>query len=240
MVRLPGSPFGVAVSHDDRWAFVASGTSVGVLSLRSAKPRVVHEVPIGKLTQGVAPTPDDRFLLAANLLGVTVIDTARLERGQSKVVVGVLSSTGLGALEVAVSPDGRYAFIPLEGSAELAVFNVQRALTRGFGRADLVGTVPLEQGPVGIAVAADGRYLYVTSEVGARGSSFGTLTTIDLKRAETDPAGAVVSTVPAGCSPVRVVASRTSVYVTARESNALLQFSAQSSYPRRAKPSRRR
>ena len=53
----------------------------------------------------------------------------------------------------------------------------------------------------------------------------GTLTTIDLRRAETQPSRSVVSTVWAGCSPVRVVATSSSVYVTARESDELLEFS---------------
>lgn len=225
MVHVQASPFGVAVSPDGRWAFAGSDTTMDVLSLRSGLPRVVHEVQTRKLLQGLAITPDGRYLLDAHLLGVVVIATGGLERGQSKVL-GTLSSAGVGALEVAVSKDGRYAFAPLEGSAELAVFDLQRALTHGFGRSDLVGFVPLQQAPVGIAVSPDGRYLYATSE-SADGSRDGTLTTIDLSRAETDPASTVVSTVPAGCTPVRVVASRTNVYVTARGSDALLQFSAQ-------------
>jgi DNA-binding beta-propeller fold protein YncE len=51
---------------------------------------------------------------------------------------------------------------------------------------------------------------------------------INLVRAETDPAHAVVATVAAGCSPVRVITSSDGVvvWVTARGSNALLGFSA--------------
>jgi hypothetical protein len=56
----------------------------------------------------------------------------------------------------------------------------------------------------------------------------GTLTVVSLPRAETDPAKAVVATVAAGCSPVRVITSADGreVWVTARESDDLLCFSA--------------
>jgi DNA-binding beta-propeller fold protein YncE len=51
---------------------------------------------------------------------------------------------------------------------------------------------------------------------------------ISVAEAERDPARAVRATVPAGCSPVRVVVSADgrTVWVTARESDDLLAFSA--------------
>jgi hypothetical protein len=54
------------------------------------------------------------------------------------------------------------------------------------------------------------------------------LTVIDLQRAVRDPKGAVVAAVVAGCAPVRVAVSLAgaTVWVTARDANALLGFSA--------------
>ncbi|MFY9654338.1 YncE family protein, partial [Trebonia sp.] len=146
-----------------------------------------------------------------------------------------------GAIEVAASPDGRFAFVTLEDSQRAAVFNLGAALSRGFGPADYVGSIPLELAPVGITVSPGGRWLYATSEIAARGTgaarpiagpggalSEGTLTVIDLRRAETDPAASVVATVDAGCQPVRVTtaADGTQVWVTARASDDLLCFAA--------------
>jgi len=157
-----------------------------------------------------------------------------------------------GAIEVAVSPDSRFVVVTLEGEAEAAVFNLAAALAHGFGAADYVGAIPLGQAPVGMAVSPDGRWLYATSEgaapgqhpvglanassngCGARvpGTALneppGTLTVVDLRRAETDPARAVTAVVQAGYQPVRVVtaASGTQVWVTARASDAVLCFSA--------------
>jgi hypothetical protein len=56
----------------------------------------------------------------------------------------------------------------------------------------------------------------------------GTLTVISLQRAETDPSASVAATVMAGCNPVRVITSADGreVWVTARESDDLLCFSA--------------
>jgi hypothetical protein len=43
------------------------------------------------------------------------------------------------AIAVAASRDGRFAFVSLEARAEVAVFDLQRALTRGFGPGDCLG-----------------------------------------------------------------------------------------------------
>jgi DNA-binding beta-propeller fold protein YncE len=124
-----------------------------------------------------------------------------------------------------VSPDDSTTFVTLESSHEMAVFSLKRAERAGFGPSDVVGYVPLGQLPVGVAISPDGHYLYVTSERASRAVQEGILTTIDLRRAEHDPAHSILSTVWAGCGPVRVVASGPSVYVTARESDQVLQFS---------------
>jgi DNA-binding beta-propeller fold protein YncE len=91
---------------------------------------------------------------------------------------------------------------------------------------------------VGTAVSPNGRWLYATSEQGVgvpRPSSpsftaggYGTLSVIDVARAERSPASSVVATVVAGCSPVRVAVSPDGrdVWVTARGSDSLLAYSA--------------
>ena len=236
----PGSPFGVVVTAGGRWSFVAlpGMESIGVFRIgRPALPALVRQVypyltgqPLGEVL-----THDGRYLLAADDEdGALVISVARAEAGHGNAQVGILGNgtAGSGAIEVAVSPDDRFAFVSLEDSASIAVYNLQRALTKGFGAADLVGAIPVGTGPVGLAVSPDGQWLYATSEL-ARAApsgahSQGTLTVINLRRAETDPGASVVATVAAGCSPVRVVTSADGsvVWVTARGSDRLLGFSA--------------
>ena len=251
LVRLspvPGDPFGVAVTSDGHWSFVSylsasqGGGDVGVFATTgSASPRLVHQIPVQQ-GLGMAFTPGDRYLLVAQGTGAAVLSVPAAEQGARNAVLGTLSSGGAGqsagggAIEVAVSPDGRFAFASLEYSGEIAVFNLQRALASHFRTSGLVGNIPMGIAPVGMAVSPDGDWLYATSEVnrvhqrgpGAAGGAQGSLSVISLHKAETDPAHSVVSRVDAGCSPVRVVTSASggTVWVTARESDMLLAFSA--------------
>jgi DNA-binding beta-propeller fold protein YncE len=161
---------------------------------------------------------------------VTVFDVAQLEHGgagPTSGLVGTLVGDGQSSIEAAFSPDGRYVFVTFEDKDDLQVFNFADAVAHNVSSGSyLAGSVPLGVAPVGVTVSPDGRYLYATSEERNDSQTEGTLTTIDLAEAERSPSHAIVSTVLAGCSPVRVVATSQSVYVTARESDELLEFSA--------------
>ena len=262
MLAVPGAPVGVAATPDGHWAFTtisvgAGGPSVEVLRLGGAlAPAVVRYIPVPGEPLGEAITPDGKYLLVADDDdGAAVISVARAEAGTPGAVLGTLHAPGGGgAIEVAFSPDGRFAFVTLEQSESAAVFNLGAALSHGFGPTDYVGTIPLGLAPVGITVSPDGRWLYATSEEGTAalrraipspgtttspaspapvpgttpGELPGTLTVINLRRAETDPPASVVASVAAGCQPVRVITSAggTQVWVTVRASDDLLCFSA--------------
>lgn len=239
MTPVPGVPFGVVVTASGRWAFVSFPVAGSVDVFRvgtqavPAPPRQL--VPAGQ-PLGETLTRNGRYLLAADGRGgAGVISVSRAEQGRAGAPLGTLSSPkGIGAIEVTTSPDGRFAFVSLEDSTAIAVFNLQQALTKGFGAEDFAGTIPVGFAPVGLAVSPDGRWLYATSELAASaqahvgGPGPGTLSVINLHRAETDPAASVVATVTAGCSPVRVVTSADGrvIWVTARGSDRLLAFSA--------------
>jgi DNA-binding beta-propeller fold protein YncE len=232
------SPFGIVVTPDGRWAFAALGSSVEVYRIGSSlAPVPVRAIRVPATTAAPAAalgetlTPDARYLLVATGTGAAVLSVARAEQGDPDALLGTLSDpvSGGGAIEVAVSPDGDYAFVTEEDAMQAAVFNLHRALTQGFSGQDLVGEIPLGHSPVGLAVSPDGHWLYATSEVapGQRGNT-GTLTVISMARAQTDPAGSVAVTVTAGCNPVRVITSADGrdIWVTARASDDLLCFSA--------------
>ncbi len=250
---VPGDPFGVVATAGGRWSFVsllpsAGRGEIGVFDdTGSGGPRLVRQIPVGGQPLGVVLTPDGRYLLAANGSGATVISVQAAEQGSGKAVLGTLTAgnagrLGGGAIEVAASPDGRFAFVSLEDSGQIAVFNLQQALASHFHTAGFVGDVPTGVAPVGLAVSPNGDWLYSTSEVASpralrrvirRGYTAateggeGTLAVIGMHKAETDPAHATVSTVVAGCSPVRVITSTSggTVWVTARGSDMLLGFS---------------
>jgi DNA-binding beta-propeller fold protein YncE len=245
MLDLSGHPFDVVTSRDEHWSFVTLDSSVAVLSDRAFVPRLVGEVWLPGHPLGEAVTRDGRYLLVADDSGAVVISVAAAERRGGNALLGVLRAPTRGqggGVEVVISTDDRYAFVTREAAHDLAVFNLQKALLDGFESHDFVGSVPLGVAPTGLALAPDGRWAYATSESqevsvnnGAGGSrglqpapGAGILTVINVARAESHPASAVASTVPAASIPARVAVSpdgRT-VWVTARGSNSLLQFSA--------------
>jgi DNA-binding beta-propeller fold protein YncE len=237
MTPVAGNPFGVAVTSDSRWAFVAQSSAARVEVMRvgpALSPAAVRSITLPGNAQplGETLTRDGRYLLVASDDGAVVLSVQRAERGSPGAVLGTLQDRhASGAIEVAVSPDGGYAFVTEEDSHAAAVFNLRFALAHGFGPGSFVGTIPLGLAPVGMAVSPDGRWLYATSEempgAGPAGPT-GSLSIISLPRAETDPSASVEATVRAGCSPVRVITSAhgSQVWVTARESDDLLCFSA--------------
>ena len=226
-MSVAGSPFGVAATPDGSWAFVAEDGNgkLAVLSTAAFRPRLVRTlagIPSG--AQGAALTSDGRYLLVADGGdGATVVSTSRAEKGAARAVLGTLSQpdAGLGgAIEVASSPDGQYAFVSVEYEARIAVYHLGAALADHFSRSSYVGSIPVGKLVTGLAVSPDGRWLYATSEGGS-------LSVIRLATAESQPAQAVVSTVTVGCSPTRVVVSPdgTTLWVAARSGNQLLAFS---------------
>jgi DNA-binding beta-propeller fold protein YncE len=231
---VPADPFDVVVTANGRWAFVSVTGLADIAVYRigpGRMPVLEHLISVSGITPvGEALTPGDRYLLVADDgAGADVISVAAAEDGSGEAVLGRMGNAdGQGAVTVAVSADGRYAFVSLEDSGGIAVYNLQRAIAGGFGPAGYVGTIPTALAPTDVAVAPDGRWLYATSEDATQNTQVGTLEVISLTKAETRPATAVVASVPAGCNPVRVITSPDGsvVWVTARASDALLAFSA--------------
>jgi DNA-binding beta-propeller fold protein YncE len=217
---LAGPPFAVAVTASGGYSFVTTGNSVTVLrNAAGLAPAIVRAIGVPGASKGVALTPDGRFVIAAAGSGAAVINVAAAENGLGDPVAGLLTSPkGSGAVEVLVSPDGRFVFVTLQNSAEIAVFSLAAALSRGFGSADFIGYIPLAAQPVGMSI--HGSWLYVVSLSGK-------LAVVNLSKAEADPRGSVVTTVRAGCGSARVLVSGDGkvVWVTARQSDALLGFS---------------
>ncbi len=212
------------------WSFFSVDSTISA-SHGSFVPVLNRQTSVPAQPLGLALSHNGRYLLGADGSGAVVINVSNLEEmnGLNAVVGTLTSSGGEGAIEVVVSPDDRYAFVTLEDNHDMAVFDLGKALAHGFGPQDFVGTVPLGEAPVGMAVSPDGHWIYATSEgtLGLRGPGEGTLSVINLTKAETDPNHAVAATVIAGCSPVRVIVAQNgqTVWVTARASDTLLGFS---------------
>jgi serine/threonine-protein kinase len=230
-ITVGGTPFAVRESRDHDYTFVTINDGLAVLhnNGNGAAPTLVRTYSIPKANKGIALTNNGRYLLAAGGSGAQVIDVSQAEQGATSPVVGELKApSGDGAVGVIVSPDDKFAFVTLQGTRHMAVFNLAKALSNGFAASSFVGFVPLGVQPVGVNLSADKQWLYVTSFQGKPGPepAPGTLSIIGLKEAEQHPATSVKHVVAAGCSPARITTDDTDVWVTARDSNAVLGYSA--------------
>jgi DNA-binding beta-propeller fold protein YncE len=219
-VSTGGNPFGVAVTPDGKYSFVSTGNAVQVLRDTGAlAPALVRAITVRHVGKGLTLTPDGQFLLAAEGSGAVVINVAEAVEGAADPVFGTLTSpSGSGAFDVLISADRDFAFVTLQNSAKMAVYNLRAALTQGISASDFIGYVPLGTQPVGMS--SDGTWLYVAN-LG------GTLSIVNLRKAEQDPAHSVFATAPAGCGTARTLLSADDsvLWVTARQSDELLAFS---------------
>ena len=227
MVQTGGNPFDVATVPG--FAFVSgAGNGLAVMNTSKAVPSLMWSSALSH-AQGEALTPDGRYLVVTGGSGITVFQVSSLEQQAGASPVGSLTSPGQQhAEDVAITPDGRYAFVTFQNSAHVGVFNLKRALTSGFGPADLVGLIKVGPQPIGIAMAPDGGHAYVASGLANPSTpGAGVLSVIDVAKAEQHPGSAMMKTIPAGCKPNRIVFSDGGqhLWVTAVGSNALLGFS---------------
>ena len=244
-ITVLAPPFGIVYAQQNDIAFVALNTSLGVLNTSAFTPSLIYEIPLpasyvgvsGGL--GIALTHNGRHVLVtASSAALIVVDAAKAATGSPEAVVGVLNgaaAAGDSAIEVTTSGNDKYAFVSQEygspqtsGRGTIEVFKLQRPATNGTVSGTYVGYLILGDAVVGTALSPDGRILYATSETASRNTTQGTLSVIDVEKLKTDPSKALISNVTAGCGPVRVLVSRDNqvVWVTARESNALLAFNA--------------
>jgi serine/threonine-protein kinase len=226
MVPASGHPFDVAVTPG--FAFVSgAGSGLSVMSTQKSVPVGMWDSAPLDHAQGEALTPDGHFLVVTGGSGITVFRVSDLEQRAGAAAMGSLTSPGQAhAEDVAITPDGHFAFVTFQNSASVGVFDLQRALSSGFGPGDTVGLIPVGPQPIGVAIPPDGRHAYVASQASTSGA--GLLSVIDVRQAEQHPgASSVIKKVPAGCKPNRIAfsAGGQNLWLTTAGSNTLLGFS---------------
>lgn len=259
-LSLPGSPFAVTSTPDGSYVFASlSGATNGIAIIKqgATSASLVRVLPTGGGAWGLTVTRDGRYLLdtvqpagtATTPQGLQIIDIQKAIAGQPGAIVGTVpTGSGSGPIEVALSNDGRFAFVTNEDNETVSVIDFRKALESGASASSLIGNIPVDQLPVGLAFSPDGRFLYITNEeanptdpgynpaacniptgigTGTTPGPDGTLTVVDLPKAERDPAHSVLADDYAGCSPVRVVLSDDGrvAWVTARAEDDVLAFS---------------
>ncbi|MBI3466886.1 MAG: hypothetical protein HY000_28055, partial [Planctomycetes bacterium] len=142
-------PHMVAVSPDEKTAFVAnSGTAdVSVIDLESQAE--VKRISVGGVPMGMALPPDGKTLFVTNRTanGVAVIDT-----GERKVI-RIIEISGQ-PVRAHLTPDGKWLLVTLIDSGELAVVDAKE-LT-------LAHRLPMGQRVEGLTVDPVGRFAYAS------------------------------------------------------------------------------
>ena len=253
-ISLPGSPFAVAVTPRGQYVFASlSGavSGIAVIEQGETSASLVGVLSTAGPAFGLAVTADGKYLLdtvqplgVAAPQGVQFIDVQKAIAGEADAILGTVpTGAGSGPIEVVLSSDNRFVFVANEDNETVTVIDFKKALASGENASSIVGNIPVEEAPVGLAVSGDDRFLYVTNEIAnptdpgynptactlSTGGTIaeGTLTVVDLPKAESDPGTSVLASVYAGCSPVRVVLSEDDrfAWVTARAENDVLAFS---------------
>jgi YVTN family beta-propeller protein len=153
---------GMALSDDEGALYLADGTSSITIAaaLPVASPgigptyRPVKVIPVDSSPQGIARTPDGRFLYVANGGSgtVSVIDLARYTVAKSLLV-------GQNPRWVAISPIGDRVYVSNVYGYSVSVIDVTKQA--------VIGEIKGVNCPEGLAVSPDGTRLYVASQCGA-------------------------------------------------------------------------
>lgn len=250
---LPGHPFGSAITKDGCHLFVSipgKRTKVnGIAMLQRSGGKVEMEKIFtleDRPTQMIL-THDEKLLIVAAFSAIVFLDVDKMIAREDKPVLGVIhEGEEAGSIAVDVTGDDRFLFVSEEQAESITVIDLQQARSQGFTNHAIVGRISVPPGPTALVFSPEDKLLYSTSEIGPNQSGWpadcvpegeaggaptvpqGAITVIDVKRAVSHPDKSVIATLPAGCSPVRIAISSDGryVYVTARNSNAMLAFDA--------------
>jgi len=255
-IPVDGAPFAVVATPDAQHLFVSLNSSnprqvngLAILACGGGRYRRQSFLPLENQPTGMALTHAGDLLVVADDTDVAFVDVNRALSGKGDPLLGFfedLPGDDGGAVYANISPDDRFAFVSEEQSGTITVIDLMKARSNHFSSTSVVGEIQLGRAPVALVFSKDGRHLFTTVQVApdafgfqktcktegapaaeAKDESPGALIVIDVATAETDPAHAVISKVPAACHPVRAALAPDgdALWVTARASNMVLKFS---------------
>jgi YVTN family beta-propeller protein len=145
------SPLGQAAAATPAAKAYVSGDGSSVVDvIDTATDTVVKTIPVGKAPNGVALTPDSRWLLA------TVYDDNRLAFIDTATATVVATVAVPKPHTVAISPDGQHAIVTVQEPSHFGLAFVDLATRR------VVHTLSLEKTPRDGEFGADGKAFYFT------------------------------------------------------------------------------
>jgi hypothetical protein len=253
-VKLPGSPFQALPTADGCWVFVSMPQTpdrqpaIALLQRQAGTLSLVRVLPVAGGATGMTLTHDQKMLIVAAGQRVIFIDAPALIAGKAEAVLGYLDEPNvMGRVYANITRDDKYVLIADERSFTISIIDLAKAKETHFSPSAVIGKIPTGYSPISLTLNADETLMFATSQRAPDNLKWpiackreaGTDTTlvfpqaaihvVDMVKAKTDPAHAVLHSVPAGCSAVRLVLSPSGdrAYVSARNSNALLVFDTQ-------------
>ena len=149
-IAVPGTNpnvFAVAITPDNKTAYVATGNSTSV-PIDLASGTAGSPIAVGSFPIAIAITPNGKTAYVVNLVGnsVTAIDVA------SNAVVATVA-VGSRPRAIAITPDNRTAYVSNSSSNSVTAIDVASNTP--------VATIPVGSVPWGIAITPDGKTAYV-------------------------------------------------------------------------------
>ena len=156
-ITVGSGAFGVAITPDGKYAYVANNHGTTVSVINTATNTVIGPpIAVGNSPVGVAVTPNGKYVFVTNNSDntVSVISTA------THSVVGPPIGVGNDPAGVVITPDGRFAYVANNGSGAV---NSNTVSVIDIATDTVVGSVTVGNKPLGIDVTPDGKYVYVTN-----------------------------------------------------------------------------
>jgi YVTN family beta-propeller protein len=144
------SPVDVALTSDERWLVSVNQTSSTISLIDASTGRVADEVVCGRHPSSLALSSDDRRLYVTGTYSGT-LDVFELAAGKLKPAGSL--KIGFEPVGVAISPDGRLAYVALQAAAAVAVVDLEKFA--------LDGQIEVGRWPRYLALTPDGNRLAV-------------------------------------------------------------------------------
>jgi YVTN family beta-propeller protein/VCBS repeat-containing protein len=217
-ISVGGVPSGVAFSPDGSFAYITNSESSFLSVVRSsvsvidtATHTVIGAIPIpgSGSAYGVAFSPDGSFAYVVTGSGntVSVIDTATHTVIDTNPATPAVDSIPIGAVayEMAVSPDGRFAYVVNRSDDTVSVIDTAtRTVIDTDPATPVVDAISVGNHPEGVAFSPDGTLAYVVNW------SDDTVSVIDTATrtvVDTNPATPAIDSILVGSGPSGVAVS---------------------------------
>lgn len=183
---------GGRAAHAQPCAYVVNLNSNDVSVINTAANAVTKTIAVGNNPDGIAVTADGRFAYVTNFLSnnVSVIDTA------ANTVVATIP-VGTGPVGIAAGKYGAILAVANKGDHSVSLLSADEQR--------VTATIPVDGSPEGIAMTGNEESVYVTSSV-PQGPGHVSVIGTSTKQ--------VLTTIPAGERPNRIVLTRQFAYVT--------------------------